>query len=92
VVLVVRLIALLLTVMMMTGGAAQGHLLALASPDAAGSVDDTPELDTPVVPEPVVVPVPDSHEPCGSCAAASSGEGRVHAAFVFRPPRMIASR
>jgi hypothetical protein len=88
---VVRLIALLLTVMIMTA-ASQGHLVALASPDAMGSVDDIPGLDTPVVPEPVVMPVPESHEPCGSCAAASSGEGRIHAAFVFRPPRMIASR
>jgi hypothetical protein len=80
---VVRLIALLLTVMMMTGTAAQ----VCASPDVAGAIDDAPDLVMPAVPEPVEVARP-AHRPVVQIEAPPEpGLGRMHAVLIFRPPR-----
>jgi hypothetical protein len=84
----VRLIALLLTVMMMTGGVEQ----ALGSPDSMTAIDDASELDAPVVPVQAAVAAIHHREPFGPSAAAPPEVGRIHAAFVFRPPRPVASR
>ena len=92
---VVRLIALLLAIVMMTGAAAQ---VAGASPDVtgvvAGAIDDAPGLDPPIVPEAVAVamPVPDTEAPVVIEAPPSIASGRMHAVLVFRPPRRLASR
>jgi hypothetical protein len=50
----VRVLALLLSVMMMTGAMGQ----VCASPDVTGVVDNAPDLDTPALPAPVAVPLP----------------------------------
>lgn len=84
----VRLIALLLTVMMMTGGVEH----ALGSPDSMTAIDDASELDAPVVPVQVTVVAIHPREPFGPNAAAPPEVGRIHAALVFRPPRAAASR
>jgi hypothetical protein len=85
----VRVIALLLAVVMMTGAATQ----VCASPDVAGAVDDdAPGLDPAVLPEPVAVPLPDRREPVSTCAPRPVAPGRMHAVFVFRPPRPVTSR
>lgn len=87
---VVRILALLLAVLMMTGAAAQ----VCAAPDVASEVeiDDVPELDTPVVPAPVAAPRPGLRAPVSIEAPRSLGRGRLLAVFVFRPPRLVASR
>lgn len=86
---VVRILALLLAVLMMTGAAAQVH----ASPDVTSEIDDAPEdLDTPIVPAVVVVPRPGLRTPVSIEAPRSLGRGRLLAVFVFRPPRLVASR
>ena len=87
-----RVIALLLAVVMMTGAATQ----VCASPDVTGAVDavddDAPGPDPAVLPEPVAVPLPDLGEPVDRCAPRPAAPGRIHAVFVFRPPRLVASR
>jgi len=86
----VRIITLLLAVMMMTGAAGQVG----ASPGATSAVcvDDTPALDTPVLPEPVTVPLPDRQDPVCIEAPSAPAVGRMHAVLIFRPPRLVASR
>jgi hypothetical protein len=83
----VRAITLLLAVILMTG--ATGPMS--ASPDVASVVDDAPELDTPILPA-LDVPLPDLREPVSIEAPRSLARGRMHAVFVFRPPRRVASR
>jgi hypothetical protein len=85
---VVRILALLLAVLMMTGAAAQ----VCASPDVVSQIDDAPDLETPVVPAVVVVPRPGLRTPISIEAPRSLGRGRLLAVFVFRPPRLVASR
>jgi hypothetical protein len=86
---IVRVIAVLLAVLMMTGAATQ----VWAAPDVASAIDDdAPALDPAVVPEPVAVPMLDRQEPIGVCAPRRAPTGRLHAVFVFRPPRLVASR
>jgi len=80
---VVRLIALLLAVMMMTGTATQ----VCASPEVAGAIDDAPDVVTPVLPEPVAVARPDHRPAIQIEAPRSSSLGRSHAVMIFRPPR-----
>jgi hypothetical protein len=85
----VRVIALLLAVMMMTGAATQ----VCASPDVTSAVDDDfQSLDTPILPAPIVVPRPDRAQPVSACAPGTAVHGRRHAVLVFRPPRPVASR
>jgi len=84
----VRVIALLLAVMMMTG--ARGQVW--ASPDVTSVVDDAPDRDVPVQPASVAVPLPERREPVCIEAPRSPARGRLHAVFVFRPPRLFASR
>jgi hypothetical protein len=84
----VRIIVLLLAVMMMTGNAAE----VCASPDVASMVDDASNLDPPILPAEVTVPLPDRQEPVCIEAPRSPSCGRMHAVLVFRPPRLFASR
>jgi len=84
----VRILALWLAVMMMTGAAAQ----VWASPDVTSEIDDAPDLDTPDLPAPVPAPLPGLREPVSIEAPRSLGRGRLLALFVFRPPRLVASR
>jgi len=84
----VRVIALLLSVMMMTGAVGQ----VCASPDVTSAVDDAPDLDTPALPAPAVAPLPDLREPVSIEAPPACACGRMHAVLVFRPPRLVASR
>jgi hypothetical protein len=84
----VRVIVLLLAVVMMTGATAQ---VACASPDVMTAVDDAPDLGTPIVPDPAVIPVPERRMPV-RIEALPPAHGRMHALLVFRPPRLIASR
>jgi hypothetical protein len=84
----VRVIALLLSVMMMMG--ARGQVC--ASPDVTSVVDDAPDLDTPVLPVPVAVPLPDLRKSVCIEAPLACARGRTHAVLVFRPPRLVASR
>jgi len=84
----VRVLALLLSVMMMTGAMGQ----VCASPDVTGVVDNAPDLDTPALPAPVAVPLPDRREPVCIEAPLMCACGRMHAVLVFRPPRLVASR
>jgi hypothetical protein len=84
----VRILALLLAVIMMTGAAAQ----VCASPDTANEIDEALDLDMPALPAPVTVPLPDPREPVCIEAPCSLGRGRLLAVFVFRPPRLVASR
>lgn len=91
------MIALLLAVVVVTGAAAQ----VWASPDTTSAPisaptsaidDDGPGLLPAVLLEPVAVPLPDRREPVGTCAPRRDVPGRLHAVFVFRPPRPVASR
>jgi len=84
----VRVIALVLSVMMMTGAREQ----VCASPDVTSAVDDAPDLDTAVLPAPVDVPLPDRRSPVCVEAPLARACGRMHAVLVFRPPRLVASR
>ena len=77
-----RIVALLLTVMMMTGTAAQVY----AQADVAGAVDDTPDLVMVRAPEPVAIARPD-HRPSAPIEAPLAAPGRPHAVTIFRPPR-----
>jgi hypothetical protein len=81
----VRVITLLLAVMMMTAAATQ----VWASPVVASAVDDVPDADlaVPALSEPIVVPEPERGEQASACMPPAPMPGRVHAAFVFRPPR-----
>jgi hypothetical protein len=79
----VRLLALLLAVMMMTGTAAQ----VCASPDVAGAVDDAPDLVMPSLPEPVAVARPEHRPVVPIEAPPERAPGRTHAVLIFRPPR-----
>ncbi|HEV7555986.1 MAG TPA: hypothetical protein VGO00_11050 [Kofleriaceae bacterium] len=87
-----RVITLLLAaVVMMT--AATASQADFASPDdVAYAVDDSPDLDTPIIPAVVAVPMPDQRELTSVIEGPSIDRGRVHAASVFRPPRIVASR
>jgi hypothetical protein len=89
----VRVIALLLAagimLGMMTGAATQ----LCASPDVSSAVDDdSSTLDPAVLPEAITVPLPDRRDRVSACAPVHGAPGRLHAAFVFRPPRLVASR
>jgi hypothetical protein len=84
---IVQMIALLLAVLMMTGGTAQ----VCASPEVTSLVDDAPELDAPILPARVTAP-PVLREPVCIEAPRCLARGRTHAVFVFRPPRQVASR
>jgi hypothetical protein len=84
----VRILALLLAVMMMTGTVAE----VWASPDVTSVVDDTPDIDSPV---PLAEVAPPMLEPrLSTCTSAPllHSTGRMHAVLVFRPPRLVASR
>jgi len=87
-----RVITLLVAaVVMMT--AATASQADIASPDdIASAVDDTPDLDTPIVPTVIAVPAPEQHEVVCVLEGPSIDRGRVHAVTVFRPPRRVASR
>ena len=100
-----RVIALVLAVVMMTGAVAQvwaspddAGAVAGAAPGSPpgsppGSIDDDGlALDPAVLPEIVAVPLPERREPVSTCAPDRDVPGRLHAVFVFRPPRPIASR
>ncbi len=82
-----RVIALLLAVMMMTGARAQ----VWASPDVTSVVDDAPD-EGHALPVSVAVPLPERRELVCIEAPGSPARGRLHAVFVFRPPRLFASR
>ncbi len=84
----VRLIALLLAVMMMTGTAAEVH----AAPGIVVMIDDAPDLDLPNLPAPVAVSRPDHRPPISIEAPLAPAPGRMHAVMIFRPPRLVASR
>lgn len=86
----VRLIALLLAVMMMTGMAAE--LRASGPAVAAIALDDAPDLVMPSMPEPVAVVAPDHRPPVQIEAPDGPWPGRTHAVMIFRPPRLFASR
>lgn len=83
-----RIVALLLAVLMMTGAAAQ----VCASPDVASEIDDAPDQEMPIVPAMVAAPRPGLGSPISIEAPRSLGRGRLLAVFVFRPPRLVASR
>lgn len=83
-----RILALLLAVMLMTGAAAQVY----ASPDVISEVDDAPALNTPVLSAAVAGSLPDPRNPACIEAPRSLGRGRLLAIFVFRPPRLVAAR
>jgi hypothetical protein len=85
----VRVIVLLLAVVMMAGIAGQA---ASASPDAISAVDETPDVDTPVVVESAVVQIPERQPPMRVDGPAVPTHGRMHAVLVFRPPRLVTSR
>jgi hypothetical protein len=85
----VRVIVLLLAVVMMTGLAGQA---ASASPDVMSAVDETPDVDTPVVVESALMQTPERQRPLRVDARTAPTHGRMHAVLVFRPPRLIASR
>jgi hypothetical protein len=85
---VVRVIALVLSVLMMAGAMGQ----VCASPDVTTVVDDAPELDPAVLPAPVDVPLPDPRKSVCIEAPLACARGRTHAVLVFRPPRLVASR
>lgn len=84
----VRLIALLLAVMMMTGTAAEVH----AAPGIVVMIDDAPDQDLPSLPEPVDAARPDHRPPILIEAPRAPAPGRTHAVMIFRPPRFVASR
>jgi hypothetical protein len=80
----VRLIALLLAVMMMTGTAAE----VCAASDIIVAIDDAPDLDMPNLLEPSELARPDHRSPIQSSSApGASALGRMHAVMIFRPPR-----
>jgi hypothetical protein len=85
----VRVIVLLLAVIMMTGAMTQP---ASASPGVVTAVEPASDIDTPVMPEPVVLPAPERRAPVRIEAPPASTCGRTHAVLVFRPPRLVASR
>jgi hypothetical protein len=88
-----RVIGLVLAIVMMTGAAVQVCASPGASSAAACAIDDDPPaLDPAVLPSVVAVPLPDRRVPAASCAPHQDAPGRLHAVFVFRPPRPIASR
>ena len=87
-VLVLLLTSVLLTGLM-TGTVAQ---TAGASPDVVSAVEPAPEVDTPVMPEPAVMPAPAGRGPDRSEVPSAPTRGRMHAVLVFRPPRPVTSR
>jgi len=78
----VRLIALLLAVMMMTGATAP----AVGATDAISAVDDAQDHDAPLLPAPIAVVTPERRA-LGFLARSAPERGRLHAVRVFRPPR-----
>jgi hypothetical protein len=86
----VRLIAFLLTVIVMTATAAE--VRASTAIVASLAVDDAPELDLPNLPEPVAATRPDHRQPILIKAPRAPAPGRMHAVMIFRPPRLLASR
>jgi hypothetical protein len=80
---IVRVLAWLLAVLMMTGTAAQ----VCASPDTAASIDDAPDLVMPATPEPVAVARPVYRPVAQIEAPRAPSLGRMHAVLIFRPPR-----
>ena len=84
-----RVIVLLLAVILMTGTVAQ---TACASPDVVSAVEPAPDVDTPVMPEPALMPEPAGRGPDRSEVPSAPTRGRMHAVLVFRPPRPVTSR
>ena len=84
-----RVIVLLLTVILMTGTVAQ---TACASPDVVSAVEPAPDVDTPVMPEPTLMPEPAGPGPDRNEVPSAPTRGRMHAVLVFRPPRPVTSR
>jgi hypothetical protein len=85
----VRVIALLLAVLMMTGGLAQ---VVCASPDVAAAIDDAADVDVAMVPVVATVMPPPRRARADVAVPPSPAHGRKHAVLVFRPPRGFASR
>jgi hypothetical protein len=83
-----RVITLLLAVIMMMTAATSVSASDLTSADPIASIaDDTPDMDTPVVPTVTPVVVPDRALVSPVVALAAPTIGRMHAVTVFRPPR-----
>jgi hypothetical protein len=82
-------IALLLAVLMMTGGLAQ---VISASPDVAAAIDDAADVDVAMVTEPATVMPPQHRTTADVAVPPSPAHGRRYAVRVFRPPRAFASR
>lgn len=87
-----RVIGLLLVGFLLIGAVAQVS----ASPGVTSAVavddGDPPALDPAIVPEPTCVALPDRRPPVSRFAPDPAAPGRLHAVFVFRPPRAVASR
>lgn len=85
-----RVIAVLLAILMAAGLASS---TVMASPDIAGWVgDDAPDVDPGVAPEPIAVAPTPRIAQRQIVALPAGSPGRLHAAWVFRPPRRFASR
>jgi hypothetical protein len=99
-VVLVRVVAWLLAVVIVTGTAARAHASLDAAGDvgyAAASVDGLDGLDgldgmMPHGADPVAVATPDGPDPVRIEASRSLTRGRMHAVLIFRPPRLAASR
>jgi hypothetical protein len=90
-----RVIGLLLVGFLLIGAVAQVSASPGVTSAVAVAVDDDgdpPALDPAIVPEPICVALPDRREPVSRFAPDPAAPGRLHAVFVFRPPRAVASR
>ena len=87
-----RVITLLLAAIVMMTAATACQADITSQDDVASANDDSPDLDTPIVPAIVAVPAPDQRELSPVVVAPLVDRGRVHAVSVFRPPRQVASR
>jgi hypothetical protein len=89
---VVRLLAFLVAVLMMTAAATPGSA-SFDPTTAVTAIDDAPDavdLGPAILPVPVVVPGPSRRAPVRVEAPRSLPRGRMHAVLVFRPPRLVA--
>jgi hypothetical protein len=84
----VRIIVLLLAVLVVTGNAAE----VCASPDVTSMLEEAPTPDPLILPVEVMVPGPSLQVPVRSDVPPVDSRGRRYAMFVFRPPRLFASR
>jgi len=87
-----RVITLLLAVVLMTTAATSVSASDLTTPDAVANIvaDDTPDVDTPVVPAATTVVIPDRLLVQLPSEPVALDAGRMHAVTVFRPPRATA--